>query len=81
MIEISITAVLILLSIGAFLAVLALWALEELISDYTNEINEWKHVAEEFSEACEIDGFGGVRSADYGDLTRAMQMYKAAKNA
>ena len=81
MIEISTDMVLVLLSASAFFGVFALWALEKLISDYMHEINQWKNVTEAFVEACEIDGFGHVRDAHSGDLTKAMEMYKEVKNA
>jgi hypothetical protein len=81
MIEIPTTTVLIMLSVGGILGIFALWSLEKLITDFTNEIRQWRHVSKTFAEACELDGFGHVRDAHYGDLTEAIQMYEELKNA
>jgi len=81
MIEISTNAFLVFLALSGLFVVFSLWFLEKLISDFMEEIRQLRDVADAFAEACELDGFGHVRDAHYGDLNKAMREYKEINNA
>ena len=40
----------------------------------------WKELATRFVNACEIDGFGGVRDAHMGELSQAYRDFQEAVN-
>ena len=42
---------------------------------WKSRVSFWQAIAKKFADACEIDGFGGVKEADKKMLTIAYQEY------
>jgi len=52
---------------------------ERLVTALT-ERDQWKALATKFADACEIDGFGHVRSAHMGNLTQTFAEFDRINN-
>lgn len=45
---------------------------------WKNQVDLWKSVAQRFADACELDGFGDVRTVKTTDMTIAYKEYEKA---
>ena len=52
----------------------------ERVEEAERREHKWKDIATAFVNACEIDGFNHVRSANMGGLTRAWENFKELNN-
>ena len=51
------------------------------LSEAEKTIYTLRTLVETFANACEMDGFGDVRDAHYGELSQALRDFKAKTNA
>lgn len=54
--------------------------LNERLVTVLSERDQWKRLARQFAEVCELDGFGHVRHADHGTLTQLCNEFKELNN-
>lgn len=55
-------------------------SLNERLVKALTERDKWKSLVIKFANACEIDGFGDVRDAHYGELSQALRDFTELNN-